>query len=83
MGKKTSRRVWATHGIGHCDVTSWCRGMSMLDGAKYFASFPEEAPQPNAEPQPDHQRRLMTPELRAALEQLTGELEAFLKEHEQ
>jgi hypothetical protein len=25
----------------------------------------------------------MTPELRAALEQLTGELQAFLKEHEQ
>ena len=55
----------------------------MLDGAKYFASFPEEAPQRNAESQPDHQRRLMTPELRAALEQLTGELQAFLKEHEQ
>jgi len=57
----------------------------MLDGATYFASFPDETPRRSEDgsrhdnPKP----RLMTPELRAALEQLAGELQVFLKEHEQ
>ena len=54
-----------------------------MDGAQYFASFPDETPRPAEQGERRNQPRLMTPELRAALEQLTGELQAFLKEHEQ
>ncbi len=55
----------------------------MLDSAQYFASFPDEMPRPPEDGERRIKPRPMTPELRAALEQLSGELQAFLKEHEQ
>jgi len=51
----------------------------MLDGKRYFAAFPDET---NVAPSdaPPAQTRLLTPGLRAALEQLDRELRSFLDE---
>ncbi len=50
----------------------------MLDGNRYFASFPDETAQAANEEPPA--RRPLTPELLAALAELDRELRTFLKE---
>jgi hypothetical protein len=55
-------------------------GEVMLDGNRYFGSFPDETPpasQPGTEPV---KARLLTPGLLAALAELDRELRSFLNE---
>ena len=55
-------------------------GEVMLDGNRYFGSFPDETPQPQPpEPEPV-KTRLLTPVLLAALAELDRELRSFLNE---
>ena len=53
-------------------------GEVMLDGERYFASFPEDKPQPPGER--EIKARMLTPGLLAALEELDRELRSFLNE---
>lgn len=50
----------------------------MLDGSRYFASFPEETPQGTQQGEEPIRARLLTPELLAALAELDRELRSFL-----
>ena len=56
--------------------------MGMLNGTMYFAAFPDESPKRTEEGQVAKPRQLLSPELRTALEQLSKELENFLKAEE-
>jgi len=56
----------------------------MLDGKRYFGSFPDETPQASAKREEDREgeikARMLTPGLLAALEELDRELRSFLNE---
>jgi hypothetical protein len=52
----------------------------MLDGDRYFASFPDETSHAANEGAPAARTRLLTPELLAALAELDRELRSFLNE---
>jgi hypothetical protein len=52
----------------------------MLDGNRYFGSFPDETPQAPKHSEEPAKARLLTPGLLAALEELNRELRSFLNE---
>jgi hypothetical protein len=52
----------------------------MLDGKRYFASFPDETAQPQSPGEREIKARMLTPGLLAALEELDRELRSFLNE---
>jgi hypothetical protein len=52
----------------------------MLDGKRYFGSFPDETPQAPKQGEEPAKARLLTPGLLAALEELNRELRSFLNE---
>ena len=52
----------------------------MLDGSRYFGSFPDETPQAPKQAEEPAKARLLTPGLLAALEELNRELRSFLNE---